>query len=94
VIGFHPMVNIYCGGQLRATLGGANWGGMHSGATPTTGFHVSGSDGSGSLWRVADVTMHEPAGDCAIAPLHASGSTSGYCVATNTNRSYAGNCAP
>ena len=89
----HPMVNIYCGGALRATYGGADVGGMHYGATPTTGFNHGGSDGGGSLWRVADVTFTEPGDRCRIAPLHRTGMTAGYCIQTNNDHSYAGGCS-
>lgn len=87
-----PMVNIYCGGQLRATYGGADVGGMRYGSDPVMGFNTSGSNTSGSFWRVADVTMTD-AMNCTLAALHPRGSASGYCVATNTDRTYDGNCS-
>jgi hypothetical protein len=86
-----PMVNIYCGGELRSTYGGADVMGMRYGAEPVSGFMTSGANTSGSLWRVADVTMTSPTA-CTVAPLRPRGAMSGYCVATNTDRTYDGNC--
>lgn len=88
----HPMVNIYCGGALRATYGGAMVGGVLYGSAPITGFDRSGGNTSGSLWRVVDVTMHEPSDTCTLTPLVPRGATSGACVQTGTDRSYDGNC--
>jgi Putative metal-binding motif len=88
-----PMVNIYCGGQLRATYGGADVAGMRYGTDPIMGFNTSGQNSTGSLWRVADVRMTDP-NTCTLAALHPRGSASGYCVATNSDRTYDGNCAP
>ncbi len=78
----HPLVNIYCGGYLRATYGRA--------PDLVTGFDQSGGDSSGDMWRVADVTPTVMGGvvtDCTITPLHPPGQTSGYWVAT-TPRTY------
>jgi hypothetical protein len=77
-----PLVNIYCGGYLRATYGQA----------PDTvpGFDVSGANSSGDMWRVADVTPTVVGGvttDCTIEQLHPPGQTSGYWVGT-TPRTY------
>jgi len=82
----HPMVNIYCGGNIKATYG----------ADPdfVPNFNTSGSygnGGGGSMWRAADVTTQVSGGvttDCDIAALHPSGSTSGYWVQSNTDLSY------
>jgi hypothetical protein len=87
-----PMVNIYCGGALKATYGGADAMGMHFGSTPITGFTQSGANTSGSLWRVADVVMTNAA-DCTLHPLHQNGMAAGYCVATNMDRTYNGSCS-
>jgi hypothetical protein len=89
----HPMVNLYCGGQLRATYGGADAGGMHFGSAPLTAFNTPGSDSTGSLWRVADVVMQEPADTCTLHPIHPTGTTSGYCVRNDHDRTYSDNCA-
>lgn len=77
-----PMVNIYCGGYLKATYGQA----------PDTvpGFDESGGDTDGDMWRVADVTPVVVGGvttDCTVTQLHAPGMTSGYWVDT-TPRTY------
>jgi hypothetical protein len=82
----HPIVNIYCGGTLKATYGqkpdqvqGFDWG------TATVG---------GEMWRVADVTaVVNSSGmttDCTVKALHAPGATGGYWVTprTNTDNSY------
>jgi hypothetical protein len=93
----HPMVNIYCGGALRATYGGAMAGGVLYGAAPLANFdHAGGRNGNtgGSLWRVVDVTMHEPTDSCDLAPLVMTGSTSGSCVITGTDRTFGGACVP
>jgi hypothetical protein len=87
-----PMVNIYCGGELRATYGGADVMGMRYGAEPVTGFNTSGANSTGSLWRVVDVTMTS-ASMCNLAPLHPRGTPSGYCVATNSDRTFDGACS-
>ncbi len=87
-----PMVNIYCGGALRATYGGADVGGMRYGAEPVTGFNTSGSNSTGSLWRVVDVVMDTPS-TCTLNPLRPRGAPSGYCVATNNDRTFDGNCS-
>lgn len=87
-----PMVNIYCGGALRATYGGADAAGMHFGSAPITGFNRSGANSTGSLWRVADVVMMN-ANDCTLHALHPAGMAAGYCVATNSDRTYNGTCS-
>jgi hypothetical protein len=89
----HPIVNIYCGGTLKATYGqkpdqipnGFNFGT----ARDNKGF------GLGMIWRVADVqaTGTDAMGNttCTITPLHPPMTTSGYWVVTsqsNTDFSY------
>jgi hypothetical protein len=88
----HPMVNIYCGGALQATYGGAMVGGTLYGSSPISGFMTPGQDGTGSLWRVVDVTMATPT-TCTRREMVATGTTNP-CVETNNNRTYNGaNCA-
>ncbi len=73
----HPLINIYCGGYLRATYGQA--------PDIVTGFDQSGGDSSGDMWRVVDVTPTVVAGvttDCTLTPLHPPGQMSGYWVDT------------
>jgi hypothetical protein len=89
----HPIVNIYCGGTLKATYGqkpdqlanGFNFGKARN----NQGF------GLGMLWRVADVqaTGTDAMGNttCTITPLHPPATTAGYWVVTsqtNTDFSY------
>ncbi len=73
-----PMVNVYCGGEIRATLG----------AAPDTvpGF-VSRAEGSaGLMWRVADVTTRVDGSGvttgCDVQPLYPGGATSGFDLRT------------
>jgi hypothetical protein len=78
----HPLINIYCGGRLRATYGQA--------PDVVMGFDQSGANSSGDMWRVADVTPTVVGGvttDCTITPLHPPGMMSGYWVGT-TPRTY------
>jgi len=78
----HPMVNVYCGGYLRGTYGQA--------PDLVTGFDVSGSNSSGDIWRVVDVTPVVVGGnttDCTLDPIHPPNTTMGYWVAT-TPRTY------
>jgi len=77
-----PMVNVYCGGQLKATYG----------ATPDTvpGFTDGGGFAAGPMWRVVDVTPQVTGGvttDCTLTPLHPPGMMTGYHV-TNNDTSY------
>ncbi|HUQ03282.1 MAG TPA: hypothetical protein VM261_12355 [Kofleriaceae bacterium] len=77
-----PLINIYCGGRLRASYG--------TPADPVPGFDLSGGFGGGDMWRVADVTPTVTGGmttDCMINQLHPPGQTNGYYVTTN-DRSY------
>jgi hypothetical protein len=76
----HPMVNVYCGGHLRGTLG----------AAPDTVPAYMGSQGYvavGAMWRAADVTVHVDGSGtttgCDVAPLHPAGMTRGYDVTYN-----------
>jgi hypothetical protein len=74
----HPMVNVYCGGNLLATYG----------ADPDTvsGFNTAAGFALGQVWRVVDVTTQVSGGvttGCTFDPLHPSGSTSGYWVTNN-----------
>jgi len=90
----HPIVNVYCGGTLKATYGqkpdqlaaGFNFG---------AGRDMTTQAGLGMIWRVADVkaTGTDPMGNttCDITPLHPPATTSGYWVVTdknNTDMSY------
>ncbi len=90
-----PMVNVYCGGALRATFGGATVGGTLYGSAPVAGFTQGrgGFDTTSSFWRVADVTLRAGGTACDIAPLVLSAGTAGApCVRTDTDRSYDGPC--
>ncbi len=77
-----PMVNVYCGGTLKATYGAAT--------DPVPGFTSGAGFGKGTMWRVADVTPTVVGGvttDCTLSQLNAPGMTTGYWV-TNDDRSY------
>ena len=79
-----PIVNVYCGGHLRATLGAA--------PTPLPDFTgPRGSTSVGAMWRAADVvTDVNAAGEttgCTVTPLHAPGMTTGHWV-TRDDPSY------
>ena len=71
-----PVVNVYCGGQLKASVG----------APPEivpdfTG--LSGSIGFGAMWRVMDVFVVSSAGeitDCRIEAVHPPGAQEGFHV--------------
>jgi hypothetical protein len=75
-----PLVNVYCGGRLRGTVGpmpGEPW--------DFTG--PSGNTAVGAMWRVADVVsqvdgMGVTTG-CEVVPLRAPGMTGGYFVTRN-----------
>lgn len=74
----HPVVNVYCGGHLRASYG------LPGAATQVTGFDTSGFDNTGDMWRVVDVVPTLVGGvtlDCALEPIHPPGQDSGYYVA-------------
>jgi hypothetical protein len=75
-----PIVNIYCGGHLRGTLG----------APPNFVPDLTGTSGAtsiGAMWRAVDVTTQVDASGattgCTVAPLHAPGMTSGHWVTRN-----------
>jgi hypothetical protein len=75
-----PVVNIYCGGRLRATFGAAP-----DIVTPFVGSRASVS----AMWRVADiVTTLDPDGitDCEVTALHPPGASSGYDVTVENSR--------
>ena len=80
----HPMVNIYCGGNLKATFGKA--------PNTLSGFNKGSGWNKGMLWRVADVKAIVDAmgntTDCTVTALHPSGSSSGYWVTTNSDMTY------
>jgi len=68
----HPLVNVYCGGELRATYGSA--------PDLVDGFDEGGSRNGGDMWRVADIVTHvdgSGATDCTLTPLSPPGSTTG-----------------
>lgn len=76
----HPMVNVYCGGHLRGTIG----------AAPDVVPDMTGPSGSisiGAMWRAADVVVHTDTSGattgCDVTPLHAPGATSGFYVTRN-----------
>jgi len=77
-----PMVNVYCGGTLKATYG----------ASPDTvgGFTAGGGFEGGPMWRVVDVTPTVVGGvttDCTTDALHPPGMPTGYWV-TNDDTTY------
>jgi len=79
-----PMVNIYCGGRLRATVG----------AAPDTLPSFTGSSGAtsvGAMWRALDVVAHVDAAGmttgCDVTPLHPPGAATGFFV-TRDDPSY------
>ncbi len=83
----HPIVNVYCGGHLKATYGQApNTLGPCPGAACFN--HGSGWN-AGQMWRVADVTVAVDAAgnttDCTVAPIHPPGTAAGYYVTTNSS---------
>jgi hypothetical protein len=74
----HPLVNVYCGGVLKASYGAA---------PQVTGFTAGGGFGDGPMWRVVDVTTDVTGGvttDCTTTLLHPSGDPTSYYVTTNT----------
>ena len=74
-----PLVNVYCGGELRGTYGAA--------PDEVDGFDEGGGRNGGDMWRVADVQMEvDSAGTttgCALAPIHPPEATSGYYITTD-----------
>jgi hypothetical protein len=83
----HPLVNIYCGGSLKATFGQA--------PNQTSGFASSGDWALGDMWRVADVTANVNSSGvttgCTVTALHPAGSTTGYLIGHDSKISYSGN---
>ena len=78
----HPMINIYCGGHLKATFGQA--------PDLVTGFNSGSGYNSGIMWRVVDVAPVVSGGittDCVVTPLHPPSLPSGYWI-TNNDSSY------
>jgi hypothetical protein len=80
----HPLVNIYCGGNLKASFGKA----------PNTlaGFDTGKAYNKGSMWRVADVkAIVDATGnttDCTVTALHPPSTTMGYWLTTNGDMTY------
>ncbi len=78
----YPLVNVYCGGELRASYGVA--------PDRVEGFDEGGGRNGGDMWRVADVTMRVAADGtttgCDIVPLRPPGMASGYYVTTDDSR--------
>ena len=76
----HPLVNVYCGGELRGTYGAA--------PDLVEGFDEGGGRSEGDMWRVVDVqTAVDATGTttgCTLDPIHPDGATSGYHVAADT----------
>ena len=71
-----PLVNVYCGGRRVSTLGAP------PDAVPDFS-GISGGEGLGAMWRVADVTTRVTADGtvtCDVTPLHPPGSSTGYHV--------------
>jgi len=68
----HPLVNIYCGGELKGTYGAA--------PDLVEGFDQGGMASGGSMWRVADVTTQvNSSGNttgCVLTPLRNASGTS------------------
>ena len=72
-----PIVNVYCGGRLRATYG----------APPDVLQNFSGrrgDSGIGAMWRVAEVfpevTSDGETTGCRVEPIHPPGQSSGYYI--------------
>lgn len=85
-VSVHPIINIYCGGTLKATYGQAPnrlTDDFNAGSAANDGYP------RGMFWRVADVTATgtDAAGNttCTVAPLHPPGTTDGYWVNTDKN---------
>jgi hypothetical protein len=82
----HPLVNIYCGGHIKATYGQA--------PDQVQGFDVGNGWANGDMWRVADVAAVVDGmgmtSDCTVTALHPLGQTSGYRVGHDNNISYEG----
>jgi hypothetical protein len=82
----HPMVNIYCGGKIKATYGQA--------PDVVTGFATAGAWAMGNMWRVADVAAIVNASgvttDCTVTALHPGTTTTGYRVGSDSSITYEG----
>jgi hypothetical protein len=65
----HPLVNVYCGGELAGTFGAA--------PNRLAGFRDGGGDRGGDMWRVVDITAEVDAAGvtthCGLEPLSAPG---------------------
>lgn len=75
----HPIIDVYCGGHLKATFGQA--------PDVLNGFNSGGGYNSGLMWRVADIAPVVSGGvttDCAVTPLHPPSGT-GYWLTTNNS---------
>lgn len=72
----HPLVNVYCGGQLRGTYGQA--------PDLVPNFRDGGQERGGDMWRVVDITAEVDASGtttgCGLTPLS---TASGYNVTTD-----------
>lgn len=70
----YPLVNVYCGGELRATFGAA--------PDLVEDFDEGGGSGGGSMWRVADIEMMvtDSTVDCTVDPINPPLMSSGYYV--------------
>jgi hypothetical protein len=77
----HPIVNVYCSGELQATYGGDP--AVLGDADELTGF-----DSPGQMWRVVDVKVGKQA--CTLTPLSPPTPATGYFVAGGS-RSWGGN---
>jgi hypothetical protein len=74
----HPMVDVYCGGRLKATYGQA--------PDLVDGFVSGGGGAMGPMWRVVDITPVVTDGvttDCTVTMLHPPDQTAGYWVTVN-----------
>jgi hypothetical protein len=85
----HPIVNIYCGGVLKATYGQQP---NTLGPCPGTQCFDRGTGwGTGLMWRVADVTAAVDnmgnTTDCTVQALHPNGMNTGFDV-TNNDTTY------
>lgn len=72
-----PLVNIYCGGEIRATFGAA--------PDYVEGFDEGGSTGGGDMWRVADIEMHVDGDtvECDVRPIRPPLDGTGYYITTD-----------
>jgi len=78
----HPLVNVYCGGHLKATYGAA--------PDQLANFNTPGYYNAGLMWRVVDVSpimTGSDTTDCTLTPLHPPGQPTGYWM-TNNDSNY------